>query len=178
MNVHYKTIVKLSAGFLVLIITYGVIHFYTHPYVEKPLVIYHETRFEGIGMSLLLVESTQPQKVTLPKTFNVGQVRMEMGKRTVQVIKKHLFYYTLRPGDTVEYSFNSSDPVWFTVALCDEPTWDLKTKVMVFDEPNIITYQANYTTNHETMICFRFKTEPPMTSKIAFKGIIRKKVFN
>lgn len=177
MYIHYKTIVKLSAGFLILIIMYGVIHFYSHPYVEKPLIVYHDTRFEGIGMSLLLVESNQPTKVTLPETFNVGQVEMEMGQRIVQVNKKHLFYYPLKPGDTLEYSFNSSDPIWFTVALCDEPTWNLKTEEIFVDEPNIIAYQANFTTNHETMICFRFKTEPPITSKITFKGTTLKHVF-
>lgn len=178
MNIHYKTIVKLSAGFLILTITYGIIHFYSHPYVEKPLVVYHDTRFEDIGMSELLVESAQSQKVTLPETFNVGQVGMEMGQRIVQVNKKHLFYYPLKLGDTVEYSFNSSDPIWFTVALCDEPTWNMKTEEIFVDEPNIIAYQANYRTDHETMICFRFKTEPPMTSKFTFKGIIRKYAFN
>lgn len=178
MNVHYKTIVKLSAGFLVLIITYGVIHFYTHPYVEKPLVVYHRTRLAGIGMSLILVESQIDEKVTLPQTINVGQVSLEMGQRTEQLNKKHLFYCTLRPGDTVEYSFNASDPVWFTVALCDEPTWNLKTEEIVVDERNTITNQATYTTDRETLICFRFKTEPPMTSKITFKGIIRKHAFN
>ena len=178
MNVHYKTIVKLSAGFLVLIITYGVIHFYTHPYVEKPLVVYHETTLEGIDMSLLLIQSTRPQKVTLPQTFNVGQVSVEVGQRIEQLNKKHLCYCTLKSGDTVEYSFNSSDSVWFTVALCDEPTWNLKTEEIVVDEPNTITNQATYTADHEMVICFRFKTEPPMTSKITFKGIIRKNVFN
>ena len=178
MNAHYKTIVKLSAGFLVLIITYGVIHFYTHPYVEKPLVVYHRTRLEGVGMSLILIETQIDQKVPLPQTINVGQVSMEMGQRNEQLNKKHLFYCTLRPGDAVEYSFNSSDPVWLTVALCDEPTWNLKTEEIVVDEQNTIMNQAIYTADRETVICFRFKTEPPMTSNITFNGIIRKIVFN
>ena len=178
MDIHYKKIVKLSACFLILIITYGVIHFYTHPYVEKPLEVYHRSRHEGIGMSLILIENTIDQKVTLPQTINVGQVSLEMGQRTEQLNKKHLFYCFLRLGDTVEYSFNSSNPIWFTVAICDEPTWNLKTEEMVLDEQNIITYTAIYTADHEMVICFRFKTEPPMTSKIIFKGIIRKYMFN
>jgi len=178
MDIHYKTIVKLSAGFLVIVITYGVIHFYTHPYVEKPLVVYHKTRFEGIGMSLILLENTIDQKVTLPQTINVGKVGIEMGQRIVQVNKKHLFYYPLKPGDTVEYSFTSSDPIWFTVALCDEPTWNLNSEDIIVDEPNIITYTTTYRADHTTVICFRFKTEPPMTSKITFKGTTLKHVFN
>ena len=80
MNVHYKTIVKLSAGFLVIVITYGVIHFYTHPYVEQPLVVSHRTRLEDIHISLILIESQIDQNVTLPQSFNVGKVSVEINK--------------------------------------------------------------------------------------------------
>lgn len=178
MDIHYKTIVKISAAFLILTITYGVSHFLTHPYVEKPLVVYQKTRLEGIGMSLELIESYRDPKVSLPTTFNVGLVNVELGQRIRQLNKKHLFYCTLKPGDAVKYSFNSSDAVWFTVATCNEPAWNLKTEEIVIDEPYTITGQGAYSTDRETVICFRFKTEPPMTASITFEGSVQKYAFN
>lgn len=149
--------------------------------MKKPLEVYHRSRHEGIGLSLLLMETQKDSKVILPQSFNVGQVSVEINKimhAYTQMNKKDLFYCTLKPGDTIEYSFNSSNSIWFTVALCDEPTWNLKTEEMVLDEQNIITYMATYTADHDIVVCFRFKTEPPMTSKITFKGAIRKYAFN
>jgi len=91
--------------------SYAIIQLFT----DKPLVVTHEMSGTGIYPTSTSIVGLYGEK-ELPITFQVGRVN-EL------TLHSHRFYFKLKLGDAIKFSFNSSEPINFKAIFSDEPFW-------------------------------------------------------
>jgi len=142
--------------------SYAIIQLFT----DKPLVVTHEMSGTGIYPTSTSIVGLYGEK-ELPITFQVGRVN-EL------TLHSHGFYFKLKLGDTIKFSFNSSEPINFKAIFSDEPVWGSNAgkddHTVLVDEVSITSYSGWFKAKREGNVTFYFETDHETFAEVTLDG--------